>query len=832
EQKDDSDEEGDEEGAADDIDLELERAEEGGGPVHHQGNEEEERAAAFAEGARLAAIEDAELGEAQVLPEFGNQDQGEDIREGCIPDGNILPCEPPNRTLSPKDELRALLFDFTNKHPIGPKAFDHLRRIFTHVGIDHEIESLAKLEGWATKKSGINVVWTPQCPDRHVSFGGEHSEDLECPYVDCRKAKFFPPGTSRQPRKSGQPLTELDEQPRSQHAMLDAEPYIEALLAHPVYGVAMHANAKAARVAALTDSPIVSGIETGMLFRRLYGPGGCLSLFDVPISETSDGAVIYPHRNPTEQVYAHFAGSRVLTLPVSIGFRHKWIWMHHINGPDKARDEMSYMSPIITSLARLEKRKWRYSAAAKGLVFCRVVNPLNHADTVEQKSLGGTVGASGKAVSFVSDYKGIRNYESPGYVHPIFTLHHDPRPDIRLPTSPPPPLVGHDPLITINLRTWNSYTSILKDLVNARTKAIRDNIQLESGITGPSIFGEQCEWAKMDEALMRSRHLKPSFHGPNVRSLAKFLNYKCAERKSFFFFYFVPLFHGIYRARDDMELVVAAVRATRLHQATHIHRTAPFIPNFRTYSFDDDGLMITPFANMKHANLDWITRRELHLVNRSPMFAALCTPSIVRSIHLPEMAVVWGGSMVTSQWGFEGSIGDSKRLIQSREHPVPNMMNNKTKAATSLLIEIKYDIPDLSMPVPNATLRLSHPSLPGTTLLHKKEAQARMDEAEEKDFRNWLGAHRVNLDRDALPTKWGRCELANGELLRSLWVESGLEIERVVVEDDEEEDGEDIKEGNGRARRFAKCVKTYNTSGGPLIIWAHTPKLRSLRTHI
>ena len=235
----------------------------------------------------------------------------------------------------------------------------------------------------------------------------------------------------------------------------------------------------------------------------------------------------------------------------------------------------------------------------------------------------------------------------------------------------------------------------------------------------------------MAAALMHLKHLHLSAHGPNVRDLSKLGDWKCAERKSFFLQYFLPLFQGLYKTPEDISLVTSGIRAARLHQTRVIDRTAPYDEALRTYDYDDAGEFVTPYANLVVANDEWLRSREAALTNRLAKSGALSMPTTVRSQHLPEMALMWGGNLPGSQWGFEGRIGDEKRRCLSALHPVANMRNNIMDTAVMTLMRLSFDLPDVS-PIPNPKLRLAHTSLSKTTLLHPKTPNSKMTTDEDR----------------------------------------------------------------------------------------------------
>lgn len=113
---------------------------------------------------------------------------------GCL--APVILCEPPNRKLSKEDELRALMHEYIKTHQIGPKAFDHLRRIFAHFTIEIGLESVKKLQNWALKKSGYIAQWYNNCPS-HFSYAD--SDLLHCPIIirDPDTGNEAPCGISR-----------------------------------------------------------------------------------------------------------------------------------------------------------------------------------------------------------------------------------------------------------------------------------------------------------------------------------------------------------------------------------------------------------------------------------------------------------------------------------------------------------------------------------------------------------------------------------------------------------------------------------------------------------
>ncbi|KAK4690278.1 hypothetical protein P7C70_g9628, partial [Phenoliferia sp. Uapishka_3] len=215
----------------------------------------------------------------------------------------------------------------------------------------------------------------------------------------------------------------------------------------------------------------------------------------------------------------------------------------------------------------------------------------------------------------------------------------------------------------------------------------------------------------MAAALARSIHLQPSAHGQKVRGLEHLGRLKAAELRSFFWFHFASLMHGIYETPRDMLLVAAAIRSTRLPSHRVVLRDAPFDPDFRTYDFDDKGEFPVPLANIRHATDDFLVRRERMFVGRRYEYGGTCTPSLIRSHALPDMVRKWGaGLLVTTQWALEGKIGDLKRRIKSRTLPVKNMEKTNIDQNMLTLLHLRYDLAVFRGPV-KENLREHHPHL-------------------------------------------------------------------------------------------------------------------------
>lgn len=75
-------------------------------------------------------------------------------------------------------------------------------------------------------------------------------------------------------------------------------------------------------------------------------------------------------------------------------------------------------------------------------------------------------------------------------------------------------------------------------------------------------------------------------------------------------------------------------------------------------------------------------------------------------------------------------------------------------------------------------------------------------------MKQYLKEEGLEVNKNKLASRWGQCALETGEMIRSLLMEKETKLERIVVEDGEEEDGTDIKAGKSCAHCFVKVRET------------------------
>ncbi|SCZ95318.1 BZ3500_MvSof-1268-A1-R1_Chr11-2g03429 [Microbotryum saponariae] len=170
---------------------------------------------------------------------------------------------------------------------------------------------------------------------------------------------------------------------RSTQRFYDPAPFVKALCAHPVIGPTL-ANAKPSdEVVDLHKAsggsgsyPVVRRWVDGLQARTLYANGD-LKRDDIPLATFSDGTEVLAHSNANRKLSSHFVIS--------------------VNGPQKPKDEQSFLETLCEQLHIFEGERTSFSAARDRHVLCsdRIVACI--ADTLEQAALGNLVGARGLA---------------------------------------------------------------------------------------------------------------------------------------------------------------------------------------------------------------------------------------------------------------------------------------------------------------------------------------------------------------------------------------------------------------------------------------------------
>ncbi|KAK4700547.1 hypothetical protein P7C70_g5701, partial [Phenoliferia sp. Uapishka_3] len=700
----------------------------------------------------------------------------------------------------------------------------------------------------------------------------------------CGQLRYFPLNTPnlqtlrKNSRRLGQDLPPLDKVPTAQHSHMGVGPFVDAIYANPEHSAdLLRANLETIE-AARTDAERITSYETAEMPRKLYHPdsGVCWD-DDMILSTTSDGADIYPDACPNQPVKAHVAAVRIPALTSKI---HDLCFVCGVNGPRKGATTL-YLHAINADLVKLEATKRRYHAARRGMVTSRVFAGLNCSDTVEQCDLSNTVGAAGRCPSMLHETRGVFNILTRHWQHPLKNFArvaeletaddpYDLRGDVRTAMDDDDGAeddghVKYPPVVC----TIETYEATNLALESALTVASFEKTRRQTGIKGRSIysalgiywhtypwifalddmhvtysnnmkhflislFGKSASKPtargkmissvnhfKMAAALQRTIHLQPSSHGQKVRGIEHLNRLKAAETRSFLWFHLAPLFYGVFEHRQDMALVVAAIRSTRLTNHRVLLRTAAFDKQHKTYEFNDDGEFTVPLANLIRAQDQFLIKRKNLFVGRDYTYGGTCVPSLVRAQALPDMCRMWGpGLLATTQWALEGKIGDLKRLAKSRALPVKNMENNNIYRNMMVLIRLRYDFAKYD-PEVSDDLRHKHPRLESTTFLHKKEPKPVLTDSEIDALDDYLTGLGLAMGTKT-PTRWQRLQISTGEIIGSISRERGTELERIVLEDDAPENNEKERLGIRRATRFCK----YTVRPKP-----NQPELADTRSH-
>ncbi|KAK4700090.1 hypothetical protein P7C70_g6159, partial [Phenoliferia sp. Uapishka_3] len=711
----------------------------------------------------------------------------------------------------------------------------------------------------AFELSEMEIRYSDQCAGHITSSNPETKDWITCPAmiprvklppIVCGTTRYLPLNTPnlaslrKNSQKLGQPLPPRNKVPRDQHSHCAIGPFVDAIYANPEQSADLLRANKASIKSAVRDSSRIDGFETGEMARMFFDPAaGVCNANDMLLSTTTDGADIYPMNTPTQAVHAHLAGIRIRVAGLQC-MKHMFLWVAAVNGPNAGPTTL-YMHDINADLIELEVPKVRYVAALGALAETRVFAPLNTSDTVEQ-CLGRW---QHPLLSFRCAPEDLENL--------------DLRPDVWTHFNPTLPITGVlGPTFVPRIRHILHYLKMIAKLEDPTiSKAKKASITTDSGITGRSIydqlgifrwaypwmfslddmhvtysnnmkhfleaiFGKDAEkptlrgvmvtpanHTLMAEALQRTIHLQSAAHGQKVRGIAHIGRLKAAELHSFLGFHLASLFHGVAESPKDMELVVAAIRSSRITTHRVIDRDAPYDPDFCTYDFNNKGEFPVPFANLQHAVDNFLIKREPHFVGRQYEYGGTCVASVVRSHALPDMARKWGaGLLATSQWGLEGKIGDIKRHIKSRTLPVKNMENINIDGNILTLLHLKYDFPVFSGPVkPN--LREAHPFMVDTTFLHTEKEKSDLSPLEGQALWALLKRNGGLCVGTKQPTRWQLIKLQNGKVIGSIGREYRTELGRIIVEDDEEDNMmQKEREGIRHATRFAKVQLSF----GPL----------------
>ncbi|SGY12316.1 BQ5605_C011g06464 [Microbotryum silenes-dioicae] len=175
----------------------------------------------------------------------------------------------------------------------------------------------------------------------------------------------------------------------------------EALRAHPVIGPTL-ANAKPSdEVVDLHKAsggsgsyPVVRRWVDGLHARTLYANGD-LKPDDIPLATFSDGTEVLAHSNANRKVNAHISGVIPMTLPPELCWKLSSHFVISVNGPQKPKDEQSFLETFCQHLRIFEGERTSFSAARDRHVLCRDRIVACIADTLEQAALGNLVGARG-----------------------------------------------------------------------------------------------------------------------------------------------------------------------------------------------------------------------------------------------------------------------------------------------------------------------------------------------------------------------------------------------------------------------------------------------------
>lgn len=227
---------------------------------------------------------------------------------------------PTARLLDDLTRFQIALYAWSKDFSISTRAYDALSTLMAQIPPSLSLSSLFismfRLETLMYDKSGVQITWSSQCPRQHILFTDpRYSHLTSCPEKGCGAPRFHPPST-RIPnvKKRGQKLPPLEEQPTSQHATIEIEPLIRALLAHPSLGPAIHKTSwQRSREIDEKDISIIGDIHEGSMMVGLRRDG-FIGEFDLSVLFTSDGAVLYDKLNLNEGLHFHFAASQVSSL--------------------------------------------------------------------------------------------------------------------------------------------------------------------------------------------------------------------------------------------------------------------------------------------------------------------------------------------------------------------------------------------------------------------------------------------------------------------------------------------------------------------------------------
>ncbi|SGY96098.1 BQ5605_C036g11542 [Microbotryum silenes-dioicae] len=152
--------------------------------------------------------------------------------------------------------------------------------------------------------------------------------------------------------------------------------------------------------------PVVRQWVDGLHARRLYANGD-LKPDQIPLASFSDGTKVLAHSNANHKVNTHDPA------PQTSGAAPYTYFVISVNGPQKPKDEQSFLETFCQQLQIFEGERTSFSATWDRHVLCRKRIVACIADTLEQAALGNLVGARGLASCLICSIISIPHY-APG----------------------------------------------------------------------------------------------------------------------------------------------------------------------------------------------------------------------------------------------------------------------------------------------------------------------------------------------------------------------------------------------------------------------------------
>lgn len=559
-------------------------------------------------------------------------------------------------------------------------------------------------------------------------------------------------------------------------------------------------------------------------------PPVLLNNFSISLAHSSDSANLIPDRNAQEQVHAYF--SIVALACGSIPFRseHRNVWRSITLGPGHVQDAQSAAMPLVEEMKRLEQPMLRYNGMTGRLEESNVALALEKQDTLESASLSGHRGASA-VCSCLWCYR--RGCVAGGARVPAFlACEGSTLPDVRLNGITPHP-DDRTETEEILMRSFAHTMEVCRqmELLEERGEAAAaDEMGKQLGIKNRGAFYElkayqrgfpiinaadpmhimhvcygadvldlifgrvdsklgkpgfpkpisPAQQAIMEANHLCSRELKAPHMGSPVRSLSKIGDWHAWEVRDFITLELGPLVAGLGldpRLHEWIDLLVKVMQLLeRLVPSTEpSHLDNPF--DFDSTAIRSDGFDVVPLDVLEVLLNTLLVKGELLFYDRDPGYmVGVLKPSFHRMGHWIIFYAMLGPARNFSQGQMESVIGTDKGKVGSKSAPVANLRRIHYHAALAFLLRLLYDLPELRPPNPKPPPRYTHLDYPHYRFLHNRVPILVSDlpAMDRSAVEAW-----VTETREAEPevgqasvkmVKWGRCELPNGEQVRSgLW---------------------------------------------------------------